>query len=75
MEPSVFADLRAALFAIADAVKRDEILAAVSAMESAADSISFFGHYRRFIADAVDYMTIVRPFVPALTAVLTGFSS
>lgn len=49
---------------------REQLLAGITAMESAPDGQSFVAHYADFIALAANHMTIIAPFLPALSALL-----
>ncbi|HTR36223.1 MAG TPA: hypothetical protein VMH80_09990 [Bryobacteraceae bacterium] len=50
--------------------RRTELLAGVAAMKEAPDKPSFMARYTEFIAVAANCMTIISPFVPALTALI-----
>lgn len=52
--------------------QRAQLLAGVGAMEEAPDKTSFVARYAEFIALAANCMTIIAPFVPALTAFMHG---
>ena len=53
-----------------DSTVAQELLQNVNAMQSAAGTKTFGGRYKEFIAVAADHMTLVAPFLPALTQLL-----
>lgn len=53
---------------------RARLLSAIEAMASAKDTPSFRDRYRESIAQAADYMTLVGPYLPALTGFLGSMS-
>jgi len=57
---------------VANEVQRLEMLEKLSALEQATDKPTMGERYREFIACAADYMTLLTPFLPALTALLVG---
>ena len=69
----VFANLRRAFAdnSVGDS-ERAKLLASVDAMEQAYSSPSFAARYNDFIMLAGSYMSIVGPFLPALSGLLTG---
>ncbi len=67
----VFAQLTSAIQqGIQDAAERDRVLAAISAMEAEAGKPTFKQRYNDFLATCGRYMTVIGPFVPALTDIL-----
>ena len=67
----VFAQLAAAIKqGIQDTTERERVLAAVRAMEAEADKPTYKQRYNDFMATCGQYMTIIGPFVPALTDIL-----
>ncbi|MBS4049285.1 MAG: hypothetical protein KG075_23270 [Alphaproteobacteria bacterium] len=67
----VFAQLAGAIKqGIQDAAERERVLSAVSAMEAEAGKPTFKQRYNDFLATCGQYMTIIGPFVPALTDIL-----
>ena len=72
-DAQVFADLRKVLTesSIADG-ERAKLFAAIEAMANARGTTSFLDRYKDFTAMAANHMTIIAPFIPALTALLTG---
>lgn len=73
-EPApVFADLRqSVLEAVAEEGERAKLLAGIEAMEDGHRTHAFVNRYKDFIALAANHMTIVAPFLPALSALLSG---
>jgi hypothetical protein len=68
----VFVQLREAARSVASDIDRDSILERVERLEKAQGSSGFVAAYQNFIASAADHMTIFAPFIPALTAMLSG---
>jgi hypothetical protein len=67
----IFANLRQEIESqIPAGEQRTEILERLSALEQAQNSPSFAQRYTQFIAAAANYVTIITPFVPALTEIL-----
>ena len=66
----LFDELRAALIEIADEAHRQQLLADVEEMELAQGGPSFLARYQAFMQDAANHMTVVGPFLPALTRLL-----
>jgi hypothetical protein len=69
------ADLFAALaHAIANGVEgrveRERLAAELAAMQAAAGTPAFLGRYTRFVAAGGDHMSLLAPFIPALTRLL-----
>ena len=53
-------------------LQRSEMLDRLSALKAAEGKPSFGERYRDFIASAADHMTLLTPFLPALTALLVS---
>ena len=53
-----------------DSTVAQELIQNVNAMQSAAGTKTFGDRYKEFIAVAADHMTLVAPFLPALTQLL-----
>lgn len=71
VDRSVFRDLQTAVSEqVADASSRDAILAAARAMEDAGDGADKLGAYQRLMNAAADHMTVIGPFLPALSSLL-----
>ena len=67
----IFANLRQEIESkIPAGEQRTEILERLSALEQAQNSPSFAERYTQFIAAAANYVTILTPFIPALTEML-----
>ena len=73
-EPTpVFADLRQAVVeAVAEKDERAKLLASIEAMENGRRTHTFVDRYKDFITLAANHMTIVAPFLPALSALLSS---
>jgi hypothetical protein len=73
-EPApVFADLRKAVVeAVGENGERAKLLAGIEAMENGHRTHAFVDQYKDFITLAANHMTIVAPFLPALSALLSG---
>jgi hypothetical protein len=68
---TVFADLRRALqVGIQEPEERELLLARVDEMEAATKTGSFLDKYNAFIQSAANHMTLIGPFIPALTEML-----
>jgi len=65
-------DLRKAINNVENEGDRVNLLAGLEAMEKAHKTPEFLTRYADFIRLAADHMTIVAPFIPALTALLSG---
>lgn len=71
VDRSVFRDLEAAVTSqISEDDDRRSILAATRELEAAEDAAGRLGAYQRFMAAAANHMTVVGPFLPALTSML-----
>ncbi len=66
----LFEDLRGALAGIADVEQRTQLLAHVDEMESSQGSSGFLARYQAFVQAAANHMTVVGPFLPALSRLL-----
>ena len=53
-----------------DSTVAQQLIQTVTEMQSAAGTKTFGEHYKEFIAVAADHMTLVAPFLPALTQLL-----
>jgi hypothetical protein len=72
----VFIELRRAIEdSEVDSGARAQLLAGVGAMQKAQNTPSFIDRYKEFVALAANYMTIVGPFLPALSGLLSGSPS
>ncbi len=58
-----------------DPNSRDRLLRAVSELEGAVGTPRFIDRYQAFIATAANHISIVAPFLPELTKLLTGSSA
>lgn len=68
----VFGDMRQAVeHGVEDSVRRAEILAAIDEAERAKGTGGFLAAYQKLVSVAADYIGILSPFIPALTAMLT----
>lgn len=71
-ESALFVKLRYAIEqSVEDAEAKHRILVAVAALESEAGKPTFLHKYNEFMAAAANHMTVLAPFVPALTQMLT----
>ena len=71
VDRSVFREMQTAVCEqIADPVSRDAIIAATRAMENARDGTGKLEASQRLITTAADHMTVITPFLPALSALL-----
>jgi hypothetical protein len=68
---TVFQDLRAAIEQNVAAPDREAILSSVTALEAARGSTSLLARYQDFMAAAANHITVVAPFSPALTKLLS----
>lgn len=67
----VFSTLRQEIAAgVEDGKDKDGILRALSALEKSQGSSTMFDRYSEFISSAADYMSLIAPFIPALTEML-----
>jgi hypothetical protein len=57
---------------IGDPADREALLTAVRQLQATRGSADYLGAYQTFIATAANYMTILGPFLPALTAMLSS---
>ena len=68
----LFVQLRETVRSISNESERAEILSKLDQLQQARGSSSFSQAYQNFIAAAANYMTILGPFIPALTQMLSG---
>lgn len=68
----LFVQLREKVSSIPDESERSEILAKLDELQQARGSGGFMQAYQNFIVSAAQYMTIIGPFIPALTQMLSG---
>lgn len=67
----LFRDISAALAkGVADGKEREKLLELVQELQNAKQNGSFKEKYQAFIASAANHMTVVAPFLPALTGML-----
>jgi hypothetical protein len=66
----VFQNLRSAIATLPDADERKDIIGKIEALEEAKDSPSFGERYTAFISAVANHITLVVPFIPALTEML-----
>jgi hypothetical protein len=72
-DPAIFTDLISAITDKVPASVQDDLIRLVKGMEaSQSDKTSFSAKYNDFIIKAGSYMSIIGPFLPALTKILTG---
>jgi hypothetical protein len=70
-EPQVFSGIRDAVNqGVSDVIDRREILEKLAALEKSVNSGDFTSKYKEFINIVADHMTIILPFLPALTQML-----
>lgn len=69
-EVELFQDIRAKLMDLPEGGERDEILAKLQALEESKEQPSFGKRYTEFIAAAANHITVIAPFLPALTELL-----
>ena len=66
----LFANIEEALGTVAEDPLRTELIRLVRAMEAAQGSATFARAYEKFISSAANHMTLLAPFIPALTTIL-----
>ena len=72
---NVFADMRQLIQTqVADDAERQQILDRLAELEAAKGTGTFLTKYQSFIASAANHMTLLAPFIPALTQMLVGHS-
>ena len=72
----MFSEIRKALDeGITDSDEREKLKAQINQLESARDQNMVMVSYQSLIASAANHMTIIAPFLPGLTGLLTQFSS
>jgi hypothetical protein len=70
---NVFADMRQVIQThIENEDERTQILNSLDEMEAAKGTSGFTQKYQNFIASAADHMSVLAPFIPALTQMLGG---
>jgi hypothetical protein len=73
---SVFEEINKVLDAgVQNEIERSLLKAQLNGMEAASDKKSFAASYQAFIGLAADHLTILTPFLPALTNLLAAFST
>jgi endonuclease V-like protein UPF0215 family len=71
MKPNVFEQARKAIESrVAQESERVEILKRLEALEKVKGKKAYSIRYREFVAAAADHMTVLAPFIPALTQFL-----
>ena len=55
---------------VPDVADREELLERLNALQNATDKKSILERYQDFIASAANHMTLIAPFIPALTQLL-----
>jgi hypothetical protein len=60
---------------VSDQAQRTHLLGQIEELEKAQDQGSFTKAYQALIASAADHITILTPFLPALTQMLTKWTS
>jgi hypothetical protein len=69
----LFKELRGAVARdVEDEIKQQEILRQVSELKKTRGTPQFVEVYQQFISSTADHMTIIAPFIPALTQMLSG---
>ena len=58
--------------AVEDSEVSTELLRRIDDMQAAIGSPGFAGRYKEFVAVAADHLTLLAPFLPALTQMLIG---
>jgi hypothetical protein len=66
----VFDELRSALQSLANTAERDRLLNALEVLEANQGKPTFTEAYQQFISGAASHMTLISPFIPALTQML-----
>jgi len=69
-EGQVFAEIEGVLGTLTDDASRTELIGLVREMKAAQGSTSFASVYQKFISNAANHMTLLAPFIPALTTIL-----
>lgn len=67
---ALFSDIVATIERVVPADQREVLIDAVREMERTRGTGGFVGAYQRFVAVAADHVTLIVPFLPALTALL-----
>lgn len=71
-EARVYVELRKAIEQVESADDRARMLGGIDAMKSARTKPELASRYAEFVTMAANYITIISPFLPALSALLTG---
>jgi hypothetical protein len=69
-EQQVFAGIRKAINSEIPEIERSNILEKLDAMEASLNSTSFLSRYQNFMNAVASHMTVILPFIPALTQML-----
>jgi hypothetical protein len=73
---NLFASIREAIATeILDAQEQTRVNALLDRVEAARDKTSFISAYQMLIGTTADHMTVLGPFLPALTQLLQGFAN
>lgn len=67
-----FVQMRKAVQSISDESERAKILSRIDELENARGTSGFLSAYQSFVSSVADYMSILGPFIPALTQMLSG---
>jgi hypothetical protein len=68
----LFPEIEDALKGVKDDERRAELIALVHEMKAAEGKATFSAIYQKFVAAAADHITLLAPFIPALTALLAS---
>jgi hypothetical protein len=68
----VFADLRKVVLGLEDPQAQEVLLPAVGELEASVGTPSYLDRYQGFIQQAANHMTLIGPFIPALSQLLSG---
>jgi hypothetical protein len=66
----VFSEMRTALAQVASDAERALIMERIEELEKAHGTPGFMARYQEFIAAAANHMSIIGPFLPALSSLL-----
>lgn len=69
-ESQLFAEIEDALAGVKDQAARETLVALTREMKAAQGKPGFVATYQKFVTAAADHMTVLTPFLPALTALL-----
>jgi len=67
---AVFAELKAVLMRVENVVEREQLVTAIDEMQTSHVSGGFREKYQAFIEKGANHMTLIGPFIPALTKLL-----